>query len=136
MKPTTIGMIIAVLCAVSTTGRSQDFDWATAQEQFDKYCAPCHGSAGDGDGDLGAALRQKPKDFTDCTDMAKSSDDDLFNAIKNGGDPLEGQRSDMPAMRKSLSDDEIRALVARVRQFCMPKGGFSIARQRDAGMAR
>ena len=62
--------------------------------------------------------------------MAKEPDDALFNVIKNGGEPLDGRRSDMPAMRKSLSDDEIRALLARVREFCMPGGELSVARQR------
>ncbi len=136
MKPTLIGLTIALLCAAATMGRAQELDGARAQEQFEKYCAPCHGAGGAGDGDIGATLRQKPRDFTDCLDMAKSSDGELFNAIKNGGESLGGERSDMPAMRKSLSDGEIRALVAQVRQFCMPKGGLSIARQPESGMGK
>ena len=136
MKPTTIGMTLAVVCTLATSAYAQTFDWAAAQEQFERYCAPCHGSTGAGDGDLGAALRRQPRDFTDCADMAKSSDDVLFNAIKNGGEPVDGQQSDMPAMRKSLSDDEIRALVLRVRQFCLPKGGISVAHQRESGLGK
>jgi len=127
---------IVVLYAAATPGRSQGFDWAIAQEQFERYCAPCHGIAGAGDGDVGATLQQKPKDFTDCADMAQSSDADLFNAIKNGGAPRDGLKSEMPPMRKSLSDNEIHALVRRVRQFCAPKGGFSVARQRGEEVGR
>ncbi|MFN8626465.1 MAG: cytochrome c [Candidatus Binatia bacterium] len=126
-----IGVAMAVLCAPATAPRAQDIAAALAHTQFEKYCAPCHGEAGAGDGEMGATLRQEPKDFTDCDAMAMSSDDALFNAIKNGGDASDGEASEMPPMRKSLSDDEIHGLVARVRQFCAPKGGFSLAREHD-----
>ncbi len=133
MKPTTIIRALIVLSAVPTIGRGQQVDMATAQKQFDKYCAKCHGSEGRGDGQMSALLTQQPKDFTDCAAMAKEPDNVLLNVIKNGGAPVQGQRSDMPAMGKSLSDSEIRALLARVREFCTPGEELSLARGHAAG---
>ncbi len=33
-------------------------------DSFEKYCAPCHGTSGRGDGPVAAALRQRPADLT------------------------------------------------------------------------
>jgi mono/diheme cytochrome c family protein len=98
--------------------RAEELDLATAQKQYNKYCAKCHGAEGHGDGEQGATLKQKPKVFTDATEMAKVDDKKLFDTIKLGGEPVDGRKSDMPAMGKSLSDFEIRCLVAYVRNFC------------------
>ena len=38
--------------------------------------------------------------------------------MKVGGKAIAGKKSEMPAMGKSLSDDEIKNLVAKVRSFC------------------
>lgn len=97
---------------------TEDLDLATAQKQYNKYCAKCHGAEGRGDGEQGATLKQKPKVFTDPLEMAKVDDEKLFNTIKSGGEPINGRKSDMPAMGKSLSDFEIRCLVSYVRNFC------------------
>jgi mono/diheme cytochrome c family protein len=135
MKAGHIILAFSILSAAPMIGRGQQLDLTTAQKQFDKYCAKCHGPGGGGDGYLRPLLSQKPKDFTNCAEMAKESDDVLFNVIKNGGGALRGQKSDMPAMRRSLSDEEIRALLARVRQFCSPEGGLSVARDQNSAPA-
>lgn len=132
MKPSHIILAFGILLAAPMIGRGQQLDLTMAQKQFDKYCAKCHGSGGGGDGDLSPLLTQKPKNFTNCVDMSKESDDVLFNVIKNGGTVLRGQKSEMPAMRRSLSDEEIRALLARVRQFCAPEGGLSVAHEHNS----
>jgi mono/diheme cytochrome c family protein len=98
--------------------KAETLDLGTAQKQYNKYCAKCHGADGHGDGEQGATLKQKPKAFVDATEMAKVDDEKLFETIKFGGEPVEGSKSDMPAMGKSLSDFEIRCLVAYVRNFC------------------
>ena len=126
MKPIII-VAVTLLSAMPMSVRGQQLDLERAEKQFGRYCAKCHGSQGRGDGDQGATLRQLPKDFTNCPEMAKEPDDRLFDVIKNGGAPVQGQNSDMPAMGKSLSDDEMRALVAYTRHFCQP-GGSSLAR--------
>ena len=93
-----------------------------ADKQFKKYCQKCHGAEGKGDGPEGATLAEKPKDFTDCAAMATESDDKLFEVVKTGGKAIAGKKSEMPAMGKSLSDDEIKGLVAKVKSFCAAGG--------------
>ncbi len=132
MKAIHVILAFGIALAAPVVGHGQQIDLTTAEKQFDKYCAKCHGSSGRGDGYLSPLLTEKPKNFTNCTDMSKESDDVLFNVIKNGGQALRGQKSDMPAMRRSLSDQEIRALLARIRQFCAPEGGVSVAREHNS----
>jgi mono/diheme cytochrome c family protein len=36
----------------------------TGKDSFDTYCAPCHGTAGRGDGPVAAALKTRPADLT------------------------------------------------------------------------
>jgi mono/diheme cytochrome c family protein len=99
---------------------AQDLDLVKAQKQYNKYCAKCHGVKGRGDGNEGATLKRKPKVFTDCQEMAKESDTQLFHTVKFGGEPVNGRKSDMPSIGKALDDEDIHALVAYVRRFCQP----------------
>jgi hypothetical protein len=39
-------------------------DSLVGRDSFELYCAPCHGSAGRGDGPVAAALRTRPADLT------------------------------------------------------------------------
>ncbi len=97
---------------------AEELDLAIAQKQYKKYCAKCHGAEGRGDGEQGATLKQKPKVFTDCAEMKKDDDERLFHTVKFGGEPVDGRKSDMPSIGKSLDDEEIHGLVAYVRSFC------------------
>jgi hypothetical protein len=49
--------------------------------------------------------------------MKKFADDELFRAIKGGGEAV-GLSDDMPSYSDSLEDDEIQDLVAFVRSLC------------------
>ena len=113
------GMLLLVMFwNVPGWGFAQAADLATAQKQFNKYCAKCHGADGRADGEQAATLDHKPKDWTNCAEMAKVSDEDRFKITKFGGQPIHGQQCEMPGMGKALSDDEIRGLVAYTRSFC------------------
>src|ERR1051325_11444086 len=103
------------------TAWAEELDLATAKKQYNKYCAKCHGAEGHGDGEQGATLKQKPKVFTDCAALQKDDDEKLFHIVKFGGEPVDGRKSDMPSIGKSLDDEEIRGLVAYVRSFCQPQ---------------
>ena len=111
-------LLLVMFWNVPGWGRAQAADLATAQKQFNKYCAKCHGADGRADGEQAATLNHKPKDWTNCAETAKESDEDLFKVTKLGGQPIQGQRSEMMGMGKALSDDEIRGLVAFIRSFC------------------
>ncbi|MFN7954809.1 MAG: cytochrome c [bacterium] len=116
MKTWTKALVAAGALAIAASGVARADE--VADKQFKKYCQKCHGAEGKGDGAEGATLAEKPRDFTDCAAMAKESDDKLFEVVKVGGKAIAGKKSEMPAMGKSLSDDEIKNLVAKVRSFC------------------
>lgn len=88
-----------------------------AASLYKDLCASCHGAKGKGDGPAAAALTPKPKDFTDCKVMAKDSDEILSKIIKEGSLSV-GRSPMMPAWGGALKDQQIRDLVAYVRNFC------------------
>ncbi len=74
-------------------------------------CAGCHGEAAKGDGPQAAGLPAAPKDLTDLELMAGKSSANLHDAISQGVPPS------MPAFGGQLSDDEIWALTAYLRNL-------------------
>jgi len=84
---------------------------ADAKENWDNLCAKCHGAEGKGDSKMGQKLGCK--DFTDAKVQTDMKDDAATKAIKEGL-----KSSDDKTLMKpfdTLSDDEIKALVAYVR---------------------
>jgi len=67
----------------------------------------CHGADGSGNSAAGKTL--KVRDFHD-PDVQKQSDADLTAIIAKG-------KNKMPAYEKSLKPDEIKGLVAHVREL-------------------
>lgn len=85
---------------------------AGAKENWDKQCTKCHGADGKGNTPMGKKLNLK--DFTDAKFQGSFTDDKAFKAIKEG--VKDGDKTRMkPA--ESVSDDDIKALVAHVRSF-------------------
>lgn len=81
---------------------------------YDQHCASCHGSGGKGDGAAAAALNPKPQDLTNKSFMAGVKDQQLFDAIKNGGAAV-GKSPLMPPFGGTLKDGEIQDVIAFVR---------------------
>jgi cytochrome c oxidase cbb3-type subunit 3 len=92
-------------------------DVAGAKQNYDRFCAVCHGKTGKGDGPGGLTLSTHPRDFTDCARMKTMTDETLFTAIKEGG-PAVNLSKDMQSWKDGMDDDEIHALVAYVHTFC------------------
>ena len=90
---------------------------AQADLTYKIYCARCHGDTGHGDGADAATFKTHPRDFTDCAGMAKTSDDIMFKAIKDGGAAV-GVSGDMPAWGAGLGDDDIHSVMKYIRHFC------------------
>lgn len=86
---------------------------ADAKANWDSLCAKCHGADGKGQTKIGAKLGVK--DFTDAKVQAALKDDAAFKAIKEGLQSDDGKTLMKPA--DTLSDDEIKALVAYVRSL-------------------
>lgn len=98
----TIGLLLASsvsLCA------------ADAKANWDKHCTQCHGKSGAADTKMGKQLNAR--DLTDSKVQASFSDAKATESIKNG--VKEGGKTTMKAFGGTLSDDEIKALVAYVR---------------------
>jgi len=86
---------------------------ADAKANWSSLCAKCHGEDGKGQTKIGAKLGVK--DFTDAKVQAAMKDDAAFKALKEGLQNSDGKTLMKPF--DTLSDDEIKALVAYVRTF-------------------
>ena len=63
-------------------------------------------------------------DFTNCSVTTPEPDSDWELVITHGG-PAAGLSSDMPSYGDTLEDEQIQALIGRVRDFCA-EGGWPI----------
>ena len=101
-------LLTAVLFLVAATATYA----ADAQANWDEHCAKCHGADGKGDTKMGAKL--EVKDMTDAKYQATFTDAQATKAIKEG--IKDGDKTKMGAT-EGLTDDEIKALVEKVRSF-------------------
>ncbi len=91
--------------ALATAGLASISLGATAEENWTKHCAKCHGATGEG------KKAMKTVDYTSADVQAKFTDEQLFEATKNGVPDTK-----MPGYAaKGLTDEEITALVAHIR---------------------
>ena len=84
---------------------------ASGKSIFDEQCSSCHGQDGRGQTPAGKALRVQ--DLTGKAVQAKT-DEELTTVIKKGKDK-------MPAFESSLSDSDVKLLVAYIRSFSKGK---------------
>ena len=84
---------------------------ADTKENWDTLCSKCHGADGKGDTKMGVKLGAK--DFTDAKVQAEMKDDAATKAIKEGLKSADDKTLMKPF--DSLTDDEVKALVAYVR---------------------
>ncbi|MGK7346011.1 MAG: c-type cytochrome [Candidatus Nitrospinota bacterium M3_3B_026] len=90
---------------------------AQARDDYQTYCAQCHGQQGDGNSQLGRLLDPPPANHTDPERMSKASDERIFKTISEGGDAV-GLSEGMPAHKTTLNEERIRGLVKYIRQLC------------------
>jgi mono/diheme cytochrome c family protein len=105
MKKTLIlGLAILGMAALSASA-------ADAKAIYEKDCAKCHGPDGKGDTKMGK--KAGAKDYTDAKVQEAMKDDQMAKAIKGG--VKDGDAVKMKGYADTLSDDEVKALVAYVR---------------------
>jgi mono/diheme cytochrome c family protein len=81
-----------------------------AKNVYGYDCAMCHGTNGNGKGDMVADLKLTLKDYTDPAALKDLTDGDLFYIIKNG-------KGQMPGEGDRAKPDDIWNLVILVRSF-------------------
>ena len=99
---------IAAMAVATLSARADD-----AKTIYANSCAKCHGADGKGDTKIGQKLGVK--DFTDAKVQADMKDDAATKAIKEGMKDADGKTLMKPF--DSLSDDDIKGLVAYIRAF-------------------
>jgi|SRR5215469_11451576 len=89
---------------------------AAAKKLFGYHCAMCHGTAGDGKGDLAGDMKLTLNDWRDPKSLAKMTDGELFYIITNGRGKMSGGEGDR-------TKEEVRwNLVSYVRSFAKKDG--------------
>jgi mono/diheme cytochrome c family protein len=92
-------------------------------EIFFRYCSPCHGESGSGNGYNAKNLDPHPRDLTDSEEeyMAKLSNKEIYDVLVQGGAGV-GLSALMPAWGKVFSEEELWSIVAYVRTLHKYKG--------------
>jgi len=108
----------ALLALLAACGVARAGDLESGRAIYERYCAGCHGVAGDGAGPAAPMLLTKPRDFTKGVFKFRSTaagtlptDADLFRTITRGVN-----RTSMPEW-ELLPERERWALVAVVKTF-------------------
>jgi mono/diheme cytochrome c family protein len=97
------GALVAAFAVFVPTARGQ----SAVQKNYSKNCVACHGA--DGSANTPAGKATKALDFHSAA-VQSQTDDQLAAAIASGKTP-------MPGYAKQLKPDEIKDLVAYVRQL-------------------
>lgn len=96
-------------------------DTSTTAGLYRRYCAPCHGETGQGDGFNARYLPIKPADHASKEAMSTRPDDTLFDGIHSGGAILNKSHL-MPAFGATLSRGQMMDLVRYIRERCQCEG--------------
>ena len=87
---------------------------AQAKKTYGYDCAMCHGTDGDGKGDLAVDAKLTLLDYRDPATLKDRTDGELFYIIKNGE---KTDKIDMPLEGDRAKPDEIWNLVIYIRSF-------------------
>ena len=91
---------------------------ADAEQMFRFYCTQCHGVGGKGDGpNVTDDFPVSPRNFTSAEEMNKLTDADIKNVILDGG-PSASKSPMMPPWSKTLTGEDVDALVVHLRKLC------------------
>jgi mono/diheme cytochrome c family protein len=109
------------LSLVDTPLRARVVDEGSGAGVYARYCAMCHGTSGQGDGYNAAYLPVPPTNHADSAYMSTRPDDTLFDGVHAGGYILSRSHR-MPSFGQRLTSDQIRAVVAYMRELCRCEG--------------
>ena len=109
--------LLLAACLLGLAGAASAEDARRGEALYEVYCAQCHGVKGSGGGVNAAHMSVMPRDHTDRGEMSARTDEELFKVIKHGGKSI-NKSVLMPAWDRNLSDEDIHALVSRLREMC------------------
>jgi len=109
-------LALALALGILIQGLAAGADASKGKAIYDQYCAGCHGSTGKGDGPAAGALNPKPRDLSDKAYARTLKDEYLLQITRDGG-PAVKKSPLMPAMGKTLKEDQIKDLVAYLRSL-------------------
>jgi mono/diheme cytochrome c family protein len=101
----------AVLLACAARADAALGDPGKGEAVFQQNCVICHGPQGKGDGAAAAGLNPKPANFSE---RQASTAQKQLNVVTNGG-ASEKLSPLMPAFGESLSDQQLKDVIAYVR---------------------
>jgi cytochrome c6 len=99
--------VLALIIVVAAPARAQ----SPTETLYKSKCAMCHGT--DGHGDTPAGKKMGARDFT-SPEVQKQSDAQLTEIIAKG-------KNKMPGYEKSLKPEQIKDLVAYIRELAKKK---------------
>ncbi len=112
------GMLVIIILMFSVPVAAGEI----AEDNYKTYCWQCHGMSGIGNGINVRDMSVQPRDHTDGKDLSTRSDDELFMAIKEGGQAV-SKSVLMPHWDGVFRDEEIRDLVRYLRKLCQCEHG-------------
>ncbi|MEN9575261.1 MAG: hypothetical protein RL514_3116 [Verrucomicrobiota bacterium] len=86
---------------------------ADVAENWTKHCGSCHGA--DGTGKTKAGRVAGAKDLTDAAYQKQFTDEQMLQRLKDG--VTDKGKEKMKPFKGTLTDDELKALVQKVRTF-------------------
>lgn len=122
MKTTMKTMIAAGAFLTAGLGFTATAAAVDVNKVYDFYCTQCHGADGAGKGiNVTDAFPVTPRAFTNAAEMSKLTDADILGVIREGG-PISGKSPMMPPWGKTISDEEMKALLGKLRELCKCQG--------------
>jgi mono/diheme cytochrome c family protein len=101
---------------------------AHAKKMYGYECAMCHGTNGNGKGDVVADLKLTLKDYTDPAALKDLTDGEIFYIIKNG-------KGQMPGEGDRAKPDDLWNLVILLRSFSKKDASVTAAGGLTVGLS-
>lgn len=119
MRAAPLWLWFAIFLTMTLTSPVRAQNQAEGKTLYNTYCATCHGDKGKGEGVAAKGLPAKPADHTNGAVMNPLSDKFLNDVISKGGSAV-GKSAFMPSWGSSLSEKQVRDIVAYIRSIAVP----------------
>lgn len=119
LEPDALADTVAYMRSLSLPGQSVSLP--QGRDLYNAMCYACHGVQGDGNGPAKADPGSpQPRDFTSKEFVIEGREDEIARTIALGAEASFHGSSFMPAWGSSLSEQQIRDLIAYLKTFQTP----------------